>query len=128
MAICLVDEDLIEACAQIDLREVLGRGQLIEQLVCTRKRIPVLDCHRVECAEVGHCAVLPCRGCLWLVHVEVRSGELRLTLGDELFVQHFLQPLRLECRVLLVDARWHAGGWRGARRELDAQLVTSSQW
>ena len=128
MAIRLVNENLIEPCAQVDLREILGRRQLIEQLIGARKRVPVLDRHRVECPEVGHCAVLPRRGCFWLVHVEVRSGELRLTLGDELFVQHFLQPLRLECRVLLVDARWHAGGWRGARRELDAQLVTSSQW
>ena len=52
VAIALSEEDLIEAGAQIDLAEVFGSLQPIEQIVRERQRIAVADCSVVEPAVV----------------------------------------------------------------------------
>ena len=127
VAVQLVDKDLIEARTQVDLGKVFGLCKLVEQLVRARQRVPVFDRNGVERAKVGDRSIFSSCRCLRLLDVKVWSCILRLALGNQALVQHVLQPLRLERRVLLVDSRRYARWWLGSWRELDVQLV-SAPW
>lgn len=56
--ILLCDQDLIEAGAEVDLAEVFGVRELVEQLVRARQRVAVLHRLLVDQAVVGHRAVV----------------------------------------------------------------------
>ena len=77
------------AAAQVDLAEVLGSLQPIEQLIDQRKRIAVLDGDVVERTIVDTHA----HGAIFLLDEQDRSAEGRLARLDEACLDEFLQLL-----------------------------------
>ena len=126
MAVRLRDQNLVEASAQVDLAEILGVRELVEQLIRARQRVAVLHGLLIEEAVVCHRAVFACRGRVGLVHIEVRRCVLRLAVLDVAVREHLFDPPCFKRRVLLILPRRVAVRWPRARTKTDTQLVTAA--